>query len=154
MEKISISDAILFFTLIFTIWALWFNYKQKKTQEIITYYEKTQDIREKVSNLKNRDKDGAKSLLKQNLNLYDIIAYSILKNVFYEKDAYNILWNNIKYYYEKCYTENMQLDRYQYFVKLYKRWSKWGLDLYYIKKIIIVGVILIFFSIVSFLVIT
>ncbi len=108
------------------------NYKQRRGREIFNFYEKTQQIRDDLIKFKgNREK-----ILKKSLNLHETIAYAILKGTINEKDAYNLLKSNFIFFYEHANLNGINVKKYEYFNKLVRRWSYWGLSLFLIKKII------------------
>ena len=121
-------------------------YKQTRSNTIFLYYDKTQEIREKLDNLEfekhdeNKEKDEeikskkAKSLLRRMLNLYEAISYAILNNTVDEKDAYDLLKKNIFEARGIYFPKHANLRDYKFLDKLYNRWEGYGLSIYWIKN--------------------
>ena len=152
---IDIGDVVLTITGIIAIITLFLNYNQIKSKNIIFYYEKTQEIRKESDLIDENDKDSikkAKSLIKRILNFYDTISYCILKGVINEKDAFNVLKRNVfdaknKFLKEPFGTK----DVYVSLNKLYERWNKWGISLYYVRMFFYIILLLIVLISVIFL---
>jgi len=134
---------------VIAIITLYESYKQNRNNAILKYYDKTQDIRGETDKLESDDVEKAKSLLRKSLNLYNVLSYSILKNIVDEKDAFKILRKNILNIRKKCIDIKMDLNDYKYLNKLYNRWDDGGLVKYY-RSLIVKWIILLL--IISFII--
>ncbi len=127
---------IISLTGLLAIITLYLNYRQNRYSVIIDYYCQTQDIRIQTNKINSNSKKNieyAKSIINQSINLYEVISYSIIFSFVNEKDAYNLLCNNIFGFYDKCLKGDIPLNNAKYFNQLYKRWHYYGLKKYYLK---------------------
>ena len=108
---------------------------QNRNRDIVLFYEKSQEIRTDLNNIKPNEKERAQSLIIKLLNLYDVLSYSVLNSLIDEKDAFHLLKKNIFDVKEKFVKKTEDYADHKNIIQLYRRWDKWGLSQYYFKKI-------------------
>ena len=142
ISAINLQNIILTITGIVAIITIYHSYTQSRYKSIITYYEKTQEIRQKVLDLKAGEQEKAQSILRRSLNFYDVLSYLILNNAVNEKDAFNLLKKNIFDFVIKCKKGNVSLKEHNYLIALYSRWNRWGVSKYYLNSLFRWGILL------------
>jgi len=122
---------------------------QNRHKTILEYYEKTQELREKVDFLSDSKSkkliEKATSLFNQTINYYNVLSYLILRGVVDEGDAFKVLKKNIFALNERCVKRKIESERTSYLTKLCDRWERWGLSTYYFSftlKIIVLVIVI------------
>ncbi len=100
-------------------------------------------IRSKFNNLNPTDPDlvqKMQSLLKENLNFYELVSYAIINNLVSEKDGFKLFWKDVKNAYTKCRKNKVDISQHKSFIELYLRWNQWGISKHYTRLILNVGI--------------
>jgi len=131
---IDIVSIVVVFTGVIAIFTLRQSYKKNRNEIVMKYYEKTQELREKLDSLRGKEK--AKSLFNRTINFYNVMSYSILSGIVNERDAFYILKKNIFGFSDTCKRQKVNDDRVKYLNALRDRWEMWGITRYTVKQIV------------------
>ncbi len=127
LQNIDLQTISIIIGFALTIVTLLIKIKQDRFSKLIIFSDKINELRTQTSKIHPYEDYAsykAQSLLKQQMNLYELISYSIFKNLIKEKDALNLLEDDMNYFYEKNKNMIESDSSIIYFSRLIRKWSK------------------------------